>query len=70
MLIKKNKKDSNSLENKKKFGLMKYIYVTIGCFLTAFAFNVFFAPNNIVTGGVSGISIIVKIYLEYQHLHL
>ena len=40
--------------------IFKYVYVVIGCFLTAFAFNVFFAPNNIVTGGVSGISIIVK----------
>ena len=36
------------------------IFLVIGCFLVAFAFNVFFAPNNIVTGGVSGVSIVVK----------
>ena len=48
------------LKDKTVKEILKYIYVIIGCFLTAFAFNVFFAPNNIVTGGVSGISIIVK----------
>lgn len=60
MLFKKDKRDYNLLKKKKKFSIMKYVYVIIGCFLTAFAFNVFFAPNNLVTGGVSGISIIVK----------
>lgn len=54
MLFKRIKKE------KETNVFVKYIYVIIGCFLTAFAFNVFFAPNNIVTGGVSGISIIVK----------
>lgn len=44
----------------KKNRLKRYAFLVIGCFLTAFAFNVFFAPNNIVTGGVSGVSIIVK----------
>lgn len=44
----------------KKNRFKRYIFLVIGCFLTAFAFNVFFAPNNIVTGGVSGVSIIVK----------
>ena len=38
--------------------------MVIGCFLTAFAFNVFFAPNNLVTGGVSGVSIIMKNVFE------
>lgn len=57
-MIFKKKKEENKLI--KKNSLISYFYVTIGCFLTAFAFNVFFSPNNIVTGGVSGISIIVK----------
>ena len=61
MLFKKDKRDYNLLEKKKKkHNFIKYFYLTIGCFLTAFAFNVFFAPNNLVTGGVSGISIIMK----------
>ena len=37
------------IKNKKIQEIFKYFYVVIGCFLTAFAFNVFFAPNNIVT---------------------
>ena len=43
-----------------KYNLKRYLFLFIGCFLTAFAFNVFFAPNNLVTGGVSGISIVIK----------
>lgn len=42
------------------YSLKKYMFLFIGCFLTAFAFNVFFAPNSLVTGGVSGISIVIK----------
>lgn len=40
--------------------LKRYTFLLIGCFLVTFAFNVFFAPYNIVTGGVSGISIVIK----------
>ena len=56
MLFKKKKE----VEVKKKNNLVTFIFVAIGCFLTAFAFNVFFSPNNLVTGGVSGVSIIMK----------
>ena len=59
MSLKKNKNGYNLLRNRKNI-LNKYIFMIIGCFLTAFAFNVFFSPNNLVTGGVSGVSIIVK----------
>lgn len=57
MLFKSNKK---KYKKKKKISFVEYFYVAIGCFLTAFAFNVFFAPHNLVTGGVSGVSIIIK----------
>lgn len=62
MIFKENKNRYNLLKNKKKRKnkLKKYLFLVIGCFLTAFAFNVFFSPNNIVTGGVSGVSIVVK----------
>jgi uncharacterized membrane-anchored protein YitT (DUF2179 family) len=43
-----------------KYNIKKYLFLFIGCFLTAFVFNVFFAPNNLVTGGVSGVSIVIK----------
>ena len=42
------------------YKLKKYLFLVIGCFLTSFAFNVFFAPNSLVTGGVSGVSIVIK----------
>lgn len=43
----------------KKNRLKRYTFLVIGCFLLAFAFNVFFSPNNLVTGGVSGVAIII-----------
>ena len=64
MFLKKDKRDYNLLKKKKKIPVFNYIYMVIGCFLTAFAFNVFFAPNNLVTGGVSGVSIIMKNVFE------
>lgn len=48
----------NVLNKKNRF--KRYLFLIIGCFLTAFAFNVFFSPNNLVTGGVSGIAIILN----------
>lgn len=38
----------------------RYTFLVIGCFLLAFAFNVFYSPNNLVTGGISGLSIVIK----------
>ena len=44
----------------KKGRVKKYFFLIIGSFLLALSFNVFFKPNSIVTGGISGISIIVE----------
>ena len=44
----------------KKDRFKRYSFLVIGCFLLAFSFNVFFEPNNLVTGGMSGISIIIN----------
>lgn len=44
----------------KKNRLRRYAFLVIGCFLLAFTFNVFFSPNNLVTGGVSGLSIVIE----------
>lgn len=43
----------------KKYTLnaVDYVYIIFGSFLTAIAFQVFLLPNNIVSGGVSGLSI-------------
>lgn len=57
----KSKKSENILKKiNKKNWLKRYLFLVIGCFLLAFAFNVFFKPNNLVTGGVSGISIVIN----------
>lgn len=58
---KKTEEYNNILEQlDKKIGIKKYFFLIVGCFLLAFAFNVFFSPHNIVTGGVSGIAIVIK----------
>ena len=43
----------------KKGRIKKYFFLVVGSFFLALAFNVFFKPISIVTGGVSGISIVV-----------
>ena len=43
-----------------KYLIKKYIAFIIGVFLTAFAFTIFYSPNNIVCGGTSGLSIIFR----------
>lgn len=40
--------------------LRRYLNLIIGCALLAFSFDVFFAPKNIVYGGVSGVSIVIN----------
>jgi len=44
----------------KKNRFKRYSFLIIGCFLLAFAFNVFYSPHNLVTGGVSGVSIVIN----------
>ena len=43
----------------KKDLLKRYLSMVIGVFLAAVAFNVFCKPNNLVPGGVSGLSIVL-----------
>ena len=50
------------LNRQNKF--MKYVMVTIGTMLMAIAVNIIFEPMGIVTGGVSGIAIIIKSWTE------
>lgn len=44
----------------KKFRIRRYLQLLLGLFIISIAFNLFLLPNNIVFGGVSGISIIMK----------
>ena len=45
------------MDNKKQF-IRKYLIILSGVVLTAFAISVFYTPNKIVNGGVSGIATI------------
>lgn len=62
MFKKKNKKESDTIidEIYKKFNPLRYLYLLVGLFLISVSFNIFLLPNNIVFGGVSGLSIIFK----------
>ena len=58
--IKKEKVDEiwKKIQNKNLFS--RYLNLIIGCALIAFSFDLFFAPNSIVYGGVSGLSIVIN----------
>jgi uncharacterized membrane-anchored protein YitT (DUF2179 family) len=40
--------------------IKRYFTLLVGCSLIAFAFDLFFAPNSIVYGGLSGLSIVLN----------
>ena len=56
------KKNTENILSKlyEKYRIKKYLYLLIGCFLLAVSFNLFFSPNNLVTGGISGLAIVVS----------
>lgn len=47
-------------KSKSKPKVKEIIEFTIGCLFVALAFNLFMSPNNLVAGGVSGFSLIIK----------
>lgn len=57
----RKKKVDNIVESVKKRNAPKrYLMLIIGCFILAFAFNVFFLKYDIVCFGVSGVSIVLS----------
>lgn len=57
----KNIVDQNIIKQiYQKSKVKRYIQFIVGLFLMAVAFNLFISPNEIVAGGVSGISIIIN----------
>ncbi|HEO8420535.1 YitT family protein [Niallia sp. FSL W8-0635] len=46
--------------------MREYIYVLIGSAIVALSFNLFLLPNNIASGGVSGISTITKAMFQWE----
>ncbi|GAA0285450.1 uncharacterized membrane-anchored protein YitT (DUF2179 family) [Gracilibacillus halotolerans] len=45
---------------------LDYLFVLIGSFLIALAFNTFLLPNNIASGGVAGVSTILKAVFNWE----
>ena len=59
--FKKKDKTSNILEKiEAKYKIRRYLELVIGVLLVSLAFNIFLLPNDLVFGGVSGLSIIIK----------
>ncbi|MFC5988240.1 YitT family protein [Marinicrinis lubricantis] len=52
--------------NSMMFKIMEYMYLFVGSFLVAASFNLFLNPNEIVSGGVSGISTITESLLGWE----
>ncbi|RLQ96769.1 YitT family protein [Falsibacillus albus] len=60
------KRKGNHESNPKWQKLSEYIQVVIGSSIVAIAFNVFLLPNEVASGGVSGISTILKGLLGWE----
>ena len=59
--FKKNIKTDDILKKiESKYRVRRYIELIIGVLIISISFNIFLYPNDIVFGGVSGLSIIVK----------
>lgn len=48
-----------SSQSSVKNSVMEYVFVIVGAAIIAFGFNVFLFPNQVASGGVSGISTIL-----------
>ncbi|WP_054957493.1 YitT family protein [Paenibacillus dakarensis] len=46
--------------------LVDMLFIIVGSFLMAISFNMFFVPNQIASGGVSGISVLVESWLGIE----
>lgn len=55
-----------ALKNRKPIyiKIFRYFLIVLGCFILAFGSGVFLAPSEIVSGGVTGIAIIINYYIE------
>lgn len=44
----------------KKLTIKRFLQVIVGCFIMAISFNLFISPNNLVPGGLGGVSVILN----------
>ena len=59
-LIQSRKRDLILQKIYEKSKVKRFFQFLVGCFIVAAAFNLFFSPNNLVPGGVSGVSVILN----------
>ena len=57
---KKFKKDQFPLQ------VIDIFFIVVGCFIAAISFNIFLLPNFIVSGGISGVSTILKSLYQWN----
>lgn len=46
------------------------IYLTFGCFITAFSVNYILKPNGLITSGITGLSIILEHYVNINYSYI
>lgn len=52
--------------NSKVHYLIEHLELIAGCLITALSFNLFLLPNDIASGGVTGLSIIIRALLVFE----
>jgi uncharacterized membrane-anchored protein YitT (DUF2179 family) len=62
----KKYRNTGQQNNPKLEFISQFLYILLGSGIIALAFNVFLLPNNIASGGVSGISTILKSTLGWE----
>jgi len=62
----KLEKKQLTFAQKLKFYITKYLFVTFGAFVAAFAIEGFLIPNNIIDGGIVGISMMVSYLTKFN----
>jgi uncharacterized membrane-anchored protein YitT (DUF2179 family) len=55
---------NKKIKNKNILLLRKYLIIAVGSFLMALSVNIIYEPMELVTGGVSGLAIVVKYWTE------
>ncbi|MGM0843815.1 MAG: YitT family protein [Bacillota bacterium] len=63
---KKEKRRRGNHYNPRLEKFLEYVYVLVGSAIVGIAFNVFLLPNEVASGGVSGISTITKTVFEWR----
>ena len=51
--------------------VVDFIFVSIGCLLIAFSITSILRPNGLITGGITGVSIILEklIHIKYTYIY-